>query len=187
MKFQITTPMVVIVLFSMAFSVLAQTIIAPTKEEYDHKAKIISYLIKNVGWPATSFPKNSFNLCLLGEFPFIGSIKKLDGSVINKLKVKVSSISNLNINNNQCQLIYIAQSEEKNLPKIIKKFFAKPILLLGDMENFAKQGGSMNFTSVNGTPAIIVNTESLNNSHLVYDLKRVGELTVIPEEKDIFK
>ena len=69
-------------LFLKTFFVLAQsTIIPPTQEEYEHKAKIIIYIIKNVGWPTGSLPVNSFNLCVLGKLPINEPIKNLNDPI----------------------------------------------------------------------------------------------------------
>jgi hypothetical protein len=149
----------------------------------EQKAKIIVHLIKTVGWPNGSVTDNQFNVCLLSidENTFIDNINKAkvkDYTVNVRKLAKVSEAI-------PCQIVYIGKQDAKNVDAIKKVYKGKPVLLLGDIDQFALDGGSMNFVLVGQQVAITVNLESLKNSKLEFDLKEYNRFTVIPTKDDL--
>ncbi|MFI4938688.1 MAG: YfiR family protein [Candidatus Berkiellales bacterium] len=160
---------------------------ANTNDEGAHKAQIIKQLLSVVEWPTGSIPNDSFNICTLGEFPSIKSITDLNGNEVKHRKIIVRQLHKISEAQNNCQLIYISTSEEKDTQKIIKAFAHKPVLLVGDMEHFAENGGSFNFTQLNKDLALTINLNTLKDGHLVIDLKAYQQITIFPELKEINK
>lgn len=162
-----------------------QTMGSEVELEYAKKAKIIQYIIGEVVWPKNSIKNNSINLCILGKFPYMKAIDDINGKRVKNYKVNVKEITSIQNAENHCQIIYISKSESSNLNKIMNAFAKHPVLLLGDMDNFAKNGGSMNFILLNNVVAITVNLDTLKSSNLDFELKNVDQLTVIPEKADL--
>lgn len=153
--------------------------------EYAQKAKIIKYLIGSVNWPAGTLADGSVNVCLLGKSADMKSINNINGSVVNKHKIVVRTTSNLKKAHEHCHMVYVLNSEANNTQKIIQEFTNKPVLLLGDMDHFAQNGGSMNFIVVKGIVAITINVETLKKSHLEFDMKAYNQVTVIPSAEEL--
>lgn len=153
--------------------------------EYAQKAKIIKYLIGSVNWPSGTLTDDAVNVCLLGKVAKMQSIIEINGSVVNKHKIIVRTTPNIKKAQDHCQLVYVLNSEADNTKKIIDQFAGKPVLLLGDMDHFAQNGGSMNFIIVKNLVAITINVETLKNSHLDFDMKAYNQVTVIPSAEEL--
>jgi hypothetical protein len=121
----------------------------------------------------------------MGEFPLASSIYDLEGKNINHHKISVRKLTTMKDAKDRCQLIYVSKSESANLRSIIDTCSDQPVLLLGDMDDFARMGGSMNFMSLNKVLALTINLESLKRANLILDLKAFEKVTIFPEEQDL--
>lgn len=146
------------------------------------KAKIIKHLIQSVSWPKEAIAKNTLSVCILGAVP--AKYKTLDGTKINSNIIVIKNPSDY-LATQGCQLVFIPHTEKQNSKKIITFFKNKPVLVLSDIDNFAAEGGSANFTKLNDKLALTLNLFSLNESGLKIDLKAYTETTIIPEKKDL--
>ena len=113
---------------------------AETGQEYAVKAAFLFNLAKFVEWPEAGSPEPLL-LGVLGEDPF-GEV--LDRSVNNKVVngrpvaiKRASSVEQLT----DCQILFISSSENKRLKQILKVLEGRPILTVGDNENFIRAGG----------------------------------------------
>jgi hypothetical protein len=176
--------LITIILLSFV-STIASGTTTDTEWEYTQKAKIIRYLAETVSWPTGSIADDAVNVCVFGKLDNMKVIESINGSMINKRKLAIKAISNLKKAQDNCQIVYVLKSEEKDAQKIIKAFNGKPVLLLGDMDHFAQDGGSMNFVVVRGLVALTINIESLKNSNLSFDMKTYSQITVIPSKEDL--
>lgn len=174
--------------FGMAVSpVLAQTedIEDNSKWEYAQKAKIIKYLVSTVNWPASAVSNNTMNVCVLGELDYAKPINELNNVKINPFTIKVKKITKIDLKPNSCQILYVAKDQAAKVEEIKKAYKGLPVLLLGDMDHFAQEGGSMNFVVVHNLVAITVNLETLRLSNIHFDIKTYSQITVIPTPEDI--
>lgn len=191
MRFNININMQIVktaqsILFSLLlFSPLNVSADSASEWEYAQKAKIIKYLIGSINWPAGTLTDGAVNVCLLGKAADMKSINDIHGSVVNKHKIIVRTTSNLKKAREHCQMVYVLNSEANNTKKIIKEFTKKPVLLLGDMDHFAQNGGSMNFIVVKGIVAITINVETLKQSNLEFDMRAYNQVTVIPSAEEL--
>ena len=153
--------------------------------EYHLKGALLKYIIDSIAWPENTLPPNFVNICLLGEFSYPVGINAVNGMPAQDRVIVVRNVPTLEAAKDNCQMLYIAQSEEKNIPQILKTFEAKPVLLLGDMEDFAKKGGSINFAIINNLVALTLNQETLNRAHFKIKPEAIDLVTVIPEKQDL--
>jgi len=157
-----------------------------TDNEDIQKVNIIRYLITTVGWPNQPPPADhDLNICVLGNFAAYDQLVKMNGTVINHAKINIKNFRKNIKQDDVCQLIYITKSATNNTDEILRLFSKKPILLLSDMNNFAHNGGSMNFISIKDIVGLTINFESLKESHLEMKLSTFQEISVIPEKKDL--
>ncbi len=156
------------------------------KWQYLQKSKIIKHLIEIVTWPNSAIQDKNVRLCVLGSFPDGDSLKNLNGTTVNGLKLNVVKISDALKPEQNCNLIYISKSELKNSSKIIEAYTKKPVLLIGDMPDFAEKGGNMNFIMLSANAVgLTVNLERMEQSNLKIDMKEFQQFTIFPEENDI--
>ncbi|MBS0290655.1 MAG: YfiR family protein [Proteobacteria bacterium] len=157
-----------------------------TQWEYEQKAKIIKYLVGKVVWPKTAVESETFNICVLGNLEYKKAIDAINGETINNHKILVSKSPSINKLSENCQIIYIAKSEADKANKLISSYSSKPVLLLGDMDNFALAGGGMNFIITKESIGLTINNEALKKSNLQFDMKGF-QITVVPQETDLGK
>jgi hypothetical protein len=111
--------------------------------EYDLKAAILFNLVKFVEWPPTAYSSAQAPtvLCTLGRDPF--------GSALDQFVSKDSSNSRPFLvrrlrrgdDPHGCHLVYISSSERKLLAQVLKSIEGGRVLTIGEMEQFATQGG----------------------------------------------
>lgn len=174
--------------FTIALLNIANTSYAlNANEEYAKKATLLKELIPTVTWPESNSPQSQFCLCLYGEFAALKPLNMLNGTLIEDKEIKVKKIKTIKEGGHDCQLIYIAKSNEKKAAEILAAFQEKPVLLVADFDGFARNGGNMNFMLLNGAYAINVNLPSMSKAQLQFDLKSFTQVTILPEEEDIPK
>lgn len=158
---------------------------ASAENNINRKAEIIKQLTSIVSWPASVLQGNNFNICILGKLDDLKPLTELNGQIVNRRKLIVKNINAANEAKKDCQLLYVTETESKNAKQIIHLLNGEPILLISDIANFARDGGSMNFMMLNEALAISVNLVSIKNSKLNIDLKAYDEITILPETSDL--
>lgn len=148
------------------------------------KAKLVRYIINKVSWPSGSIPQNTFLLCALGNENDLKVVEMLNGQIIHKRRVVVKPFKAKELGP-ACQIIYVGESAEKEQSTLINKFAKQPVLLLGGMEHFASQGGTMNFVVLENSVALTLNLESMRKSNLAIANEELNNVIVMPEEKDL--
>lgn len=118
---------------------------AQVASEYDVKAAFLYNFTKFVEWPPSAFGgRSDFQLCVLGEDPFGGSLdvvrnEKVSGRAITLLRApKLAEVEG-------CQILFISRSERSRIPQILLDLGTAPVLTVADTGGFLDQGGIINF------------------------------------------
>ena len=148
--------------------------------EYHLKAAFLRYVAKFVEWPESAIPESEVNICVLGQIPSFKGLRSINGKVVNDREIKVSKINDYKDADGNCQLMFIAKTENEQMQEIIDYYREKPVLTFGDMQDFAKNGGSMNFYIMNNRLAIMINPPSMDDSSLKISPRMLRLVTVVP-------
>lgn len=114
--------------------------------ENEVKAAYLFNFAKFVEWPERAFATKTspIILCILGDDPF--------GEVLTSLemkKIKGRSLTVVRAHNKEqiktCHMLYVSESEKKELPEILTKTDNKPWLTVSSIEDFASKGGMIGF------------------------------------------
>ncbi|HEV2489104.1 MAG TPA: YfiR family protein [Candidatus Acidoferrales bacterium] len=116
--------------------------------EYDLKAAILYNLVKFVEWPSSAYPDSQAPtmLCVLGQDQFSdalelpGYAQKANGRPISIRRLKDEK------GIRDCQVLYIGTSERRAIPQILSRLKESNVLTVGEMSQFAVQGGIIQFT-----------------------------------------
>lgn len=158
----------------------------PNKDaEYAAKADMMKSLIDMISWPAKIRARKNLVICIPEDFPYIDKFNTLNGKIAANLTLKVEAITDPLTTTTQCQMMLITDRSQSDLSKIIALYKNKPVVLVGDMDRFALQGGSMNYVYLNKVLAITVNTDVMRSSDLPINLKSVEQITVVPQVDDL--
>jgi len=149
--------------------------------EYAVKAAFLLNFAQFVEWPAEAFasPDAPLRIGVLGEDPFAGALDAtVAGETVREHPIEVERADDPHALAD-CHLVFVAASEERRIDEVIAALGDRPILTVGDMEDFARRGGVLNFLiderkirfAINPTAAkaggLQINAQLLNLAKLV--------------------
>ncbi|MDX1451566.1 MAG: YfiR family protein [Oleiphilaceae bacterium] len=137
-----------VLLLSFSLSLQAKT-------EYDIKAAYLYNFIKFVTWPAPDH-SDALTVCLFGKDPINDKLMPLNGLQLHGRTVSVMPLHDVDEATN-CTVIYLARSEKKYLSQILITTKEHPVLLVSDLEEFAKEGGTIGFVTLGNVIRFDVN------------------------------
>ncbi len=122
---------------------------APTRE-YNIKAVFLHHFTHFVEWPpapAAAAEAGAFVVGVLGDDPFNGALEEVTRG--EKVRDRPIEVRRFGIEDEftQCDLLFVARSEEPRMDDIIARVRDRPILTLGDTEDFASRGGMVGFVT----------------------------------------
>lgn len=176
------------------FAVLAGCALAPTRapaqvvsREYDLKAVLLFNLTQFVEWPSSAFaqPDSPVVIGVLGRDPF-GTV--LDDIVRNE-KAGERAIVVQRFRNVQaardCHVLFVSPSEEAEMPRILRVLRGRPVLTVGDFEDFAARGGMIRFlTNPQGKIHLRINLGSVKHADLIVSAKLLRVAEVVTPSDD---
>jgi YfiR/HmsC-like len=110
------------------------------------KAGFLFHFAQLVDWPAGAGTGPEFVLCVLGDDPFRGELEStLGGKAIASRPIHI-----LHVKQSQearaCQVLFIANSEDQRLSKILKELGNSAVMTVGEANDFIDRGGMIRFT-----------------------------------------
>lgn len=136
-------------------------------DEYRVKAAFIFHFAQLVDWPpdASKSPSAPFNICVLGDDPFHGSLEDSMGNkVLGSRPVRVSHIKNTG-EAASCQVLFIGKVEAKRFSPRLSEIKNSATLTVGDTEDFVlQQGGMIGFCLENDRVRFDVNAAAASES-----------------------
>lgn len=144
--FQSAILLVLLGLFSPARAQLA------TSDEYSLKAAFLYNIARMVEWPEQA---ETFRICFYGEDLFDGSLQTISGKKVREhsLEFKRNLQQQATTENIEamrqimqgCEMLFVSQQiPPTRWPDIFAAATDLPLLLLGEIEGFAQQGGMVN-------------------------------------------
>jgi hypothetical protein len=150
---------------------------------HEIKAAYIYNFAKFVEWPNARFQKagESIHVCVFGDDPIGPSLEAIEGKTAGNKKVSIKQITSLQ-NVRGCEILFISNSEEAYLAKILKVISGSPILTIGDTEGFAEQGVIINFYLKNRTVRFEINPKAAIRAGLRIssNLLRIAKIVAEP-------
>lgn len=121
----------------------------PSSAEYKLKAALLYKLTKFVEWPKqdAGAAERPFGLCVLGEDHFGSALNALEERKVVGRAISIRRLEQSEAVTGNCDLVFISNSKQAFLGSILQTLAARPILSVGDIENFAEQGGIIQFTT----------------------------------------
>lgn len=140
--------------------------------EYEIKATFLYNFAKFTNWPPDKLAAHdSFSICVIGKDPFQGSLKQLaKGKVIKDHELQIRSLSSFE-DVKSCHVLFIAQSENKNISEILKKIQSSRILSVAESTDFLQQGGHIQFFVKEDKVGFEVNLPALEREGLKIDAR----------------
>jgi hypothetical protein len=168
-------------------AVSAQTAYAQRDEvdEYELKAVILNNISRFVEWPPSAYADSRAPtvLCILGQDPL--------GDPLTKLRqepdpnVRPVSIRWLKTESGirDCHVLYISTSERKSVVQILSGLKGASVLTVGEMSQFAAQGGIIQFTLEDKQVRFEINLDAASRMALKISSRLLVLARVVTDQK----
>ena len=163
-------------LFGLVFHCASSLAFAAT--DYEIKAAYLYNFVKFVHWNKTSQAENKIlNLCILGDHPFRSVLSPLKNKTVQNRKLNITYLDKGN-EIESCQIVYVSESERKNLHTILAMAKSLGILTVSDIKGFAREGGIIGFLLVGNVIRFEINLGEAQQA----DIKISSKLLEIAED-----
>jgi len=157
---------------------------AQQPSEYQVKAAFLYNFANFVEWPEeTLSDTTTLVIGVLGKDPFEAALTRFE-----KQKVKGRSLRIVQSERLQdlpfCHMLFINSTEEKNLNQVFRYLEEKPTLTVGEVEQFARRGGIINFVIKDKKVRFEINRAKAIESGLKLSSKLLKLATIVEDEKD---
>jgi len=136
--------------------------------EYQLKAAFLFNFAKFVAWPPDAFPsdKAPISLCVFRHDPFGAALDQVIAEkAINNRELLARRINNLP-ELKTCQLVFVSETEERQLPGILSSLKGASALVVGESADFAERGGAIQFFLENNKLRFAVNVDAIQRARL---------------------
>ncbi len=156
---------IVLVLF---FPCTDKKIMAEEVKEYAVKVAFVFNFTKFIHWPENSFKNNksAYQLYFIGNNDVAKEFNKLNGKSNGQKMIYVHRLS-FDETCRKCDILFISRDMDRlTLKKIISRLKGKPILTIGETEEFTKLGGVISFFLKNDRLHFKINTSAAKKQGL---------------------
>ena len=110
--------------------------------EYEIKAAYLYNFINYIDFPGAL--GGTITIGVLGENPFGGALKALDGKHVKGRTIEVKDVSQVSALKG-CQIAFISSSEKQRIPEILASLDHTRVLTVSETDGFSERGGIINF------------------------------------------
>jgi hypothetical protein len=149
--------------------------------EYQVKAAFLFNFARFVEWPpnASVGATDPVDFCVLGDDPFGDALDRaVAGKTLNERTMAVRrgrKVQELN----GCDVLFISTSEKSRLAEILGALRSVHVLTVGESEDFAAQGGDVQFTLEDNHVRFIINVDATDRAGLKVSSKLLGLAHVV--------
>jgi hypothetical protein len=129
--------------------------------EYEIKAVYLFNLGNFIKWPAATLTEH-FSLCVLGQNPFgenLDYVIQTEKTVQTRPVVLRYLPSHAPVNG--CHVLFISMSEQAHIQGLLAQLKKSPILTVSDSEQFAAQGGMVQFYRQDNKLRLLLNRQAI--------------------------
>jgi len=137
------------------------------------KAAYLYNFAKFINWPVNALERQDtlFVVCVLDDEPFAHSLSAtVRGKSVANRAVKIRRLSWAERRDrtsvSACQIVYIGQSVRHRLGDILTLLKEEPVLVVSDIDGFARQGGMIGFVLEQGRIVFEINRRALERVRL---------------------
>jgi hypothetical protein len=152
--------------------------------EYQVKAAFLLNFTKFIEWPANVFhgEKTPITVCVFGYDPFGSTLDEvIRGRTINGREVLARRINELP-DLNSCQLVFVSEKEDKRLPDLLNSLKGASVLVVGEGEDFAERGGTIQFYLEGNRLRFAVNVDALQRDRLNVSSKLLALAKIVHDK-----
>ena len=172
-------------------------------QEYQIKAAFLYNFLKFVDWPKETMPDGNepITLGIIGKDPFGNAFEPVkdkdvrDKKVVVKRFKSIADLKKLGENGKdeldrqieavkKCHLLFVCSSEKEYLKDIVNAVKSRPVLTVGDTEEFLQSGGIISFVMDDQKVRFEVNLTAAEHAKLKIRSQLLRLAKRVIEEKD---
>lgn len=134
--------------------------------EYTLKAALLFKLSNFVEWPARQRATAAFSLCVLGDDVFDDALQQLSGRKVRQRPVRVEYFDHSDAIGAPCHILFITESKQPFIDDILGQLEHPGTLTVSDIEDFADQGGMIEFTYAERKIGFRINLQAARDAGL---------------------
>jgi hypothetical protein len=160
-------------------------LLGQTMDEYQVKAAFLYNFAKFVEWPAEEFktPRDPIVVCVLGHNPFGSSLEDvIRGKSIDGRAFAFRQVSNAE-QAGACQILFVGSEDEKRFRSLVRGLKPAGILIVGEMQGFAADGGIINFKLDGDRVRFQINVDAADRAQLHISSKLLSLAEIVRTEK----
>ena len=144
------------------------------------KAAFLYRIAKFVEWPAEAFAKAHapLSIGILGEEPLDVALNAISDKSVRGREVAIKRFVRIE-DLQKCHILFISASKRKYLPQIFDTLKSLHVLTVGDVKNFAKVGGIINFVTVKKKIRMEINIDAARKAGLKISSMLLGVSKII--------
>jgi hypothetical protein len=113
--------------------------------EYQIKAAMMLNFIQFIDWPDDpDLPNNFLTIGIIGEDDFKDSLDSIEGRIVNGKQLTLRRFNCIH-ELNQCQILFVPESESYRMKEILTFLKGVPVLTIGESDRFTQMGGIIRF------------------------------------------
>lgn len=149
-------------------------------KEYQIKAAFLYNFTQFIEWPTNAFPEagSPLKIGILGNDPFGKTLDDLiRDEKVNGHPLTVSRHRRVE-EVKGCHILFVSQSEASRIDDILQALKDRPILTVGESENFARSGGMIRFITEKNKTRLRINATAAKDANLIISAKllRLAEI-----------
>jgi hypothetical protein len=149
--------------------------------EYQVKALFLLNFTRYIDWPETAFAGSNapITIGVFGEDHFGDALQNaVADRRVNGRSILIEHLENTN-DVFKCQVLFISSSEIKRQRQLLAQLQTAPVLTVGESDNFADQGGAINFIKKDGKIRLEINVGAARQANLQISSKLLRVADVV--------
>jgi hypothetical protein len=146
--------------------------------EYQVKAAFLLNFGKYVEWPSASVG-DAIDICVLGRDPFGSTLDEtLAGHTVDGRQVKPRRLSDVS-QARGCNILFVSRAAQAPVDAVLSRLAGAPVLLVGEQNHFARQGGMINFVEVDNKVRFEINEAAAKKAGLKISSQLLKLATIV--------
>lgn len=154
---------------------------AQEANEYQVKAAFLYNFAKFVEWPPEAFkgPSDPIVIAVVGKNPF-GTLlaEEVAGKTLLGRPFQVREVTNAQ-QASGCQIVFVSSSERKRLEALFTLIGKSAVLTVGETDNFAAEGGIINFKIDAGNVRLQINVGAARRQQIRISAKLLSLAEIV--------
>jgi hypothetical protein len=157
---------------------------APPASEYHVKAVFLLNFLKYVEWPAAahSATNSPFKIVQAGEDRFAPDFAAFVKSKTIDHRGVALKHSGASDDWERCHILFVSGSERRNVRNILSPMKGRPVLTVGESDNFIAEGGMINFVMKDNKVRLHINLVAAEKAGLKISSRLLGIADVVKRE-----